>query len=49
MPCNYKNYPPNWFTEIRPGILERAKNCCENCGLKNYRVIRRLEDGKFEK
>ena len=49
MPCNYKNYPPNWFTEIRPRILERAKNCCENCGLKNYRVIRRLEEGKFEK
>ncbi len=31
MPCNYKNYPPNWFTEIRPRILERAKNCCEQC------------------
>ena len=24
MPINYKNYPPNWKTEIRPKVLERA-------------------------
>ena len=43
MPCNYKNYPPNWFTEIRPRILERAKNCCEQCFVKNYEIILRGE------
>ena len=43
MPCNYKNYPPNWFTEIRPRILERAKNCCEQCGVPNYEIILRGE------
>lgn len=29
MPIDYKNYPPNWLTEIRPRILKRAKNRCE--------------------
>ena len=43
MPCNYKNYQPNWFTEIRPRILERAKNCCEQCFVKNYEIILRGE------
>lgn len=38
MPCNYKLYPSNWKTEIRPAIMERAKNCCEFCGVKNYSV-----------
>ena len=38
MPINYKNYPPNWKTEIRPAILKRALNCCEFCGVKNYAV-----------
>jgi hypothetical protein len=36
MPINYKLYPPNWKTEIRPAILKRANNCCEYCGVKNY-------------
>jgi len=39
MPIDYKKYPPNWKTEIRPRILERAKNRCECCGLKNYSVV----------
>jgi len=43
MPCNYKNYPTNWFSEIRPRILERAKNCCEQCFVKNYEIILRGE------
>lgn len=38
MPIDYKNYPENWKTEIRPAILERANNCCEFCGVKNYSV-----------
>ena len=41
MPINYKLYPANWKTKIRPDILERANNCCENCGVKNKLVIER--------
>ena len=39
MPCNYKKYPPNWKTEIRPRILKRAGNCCEvsHCNAENYK------------
>lgn len=37
MPVNYKLYPPNW-KEIRAIILERAKHCCEQCGVANYAV-----------
>lgn len=29
MPIDYSEYPPDWFTEIRPAVLERAGNCCE--------------------
>lgn len=35
MPIDYKKYPPNWKTEIRPRILKRANDCCESCGLPN--------------
>ena len=38
MPIDYKDYPANWKTEIRPAILERAKNCCEFCGIENYTI-----------
>lgn len=43
MPIDYKKYPLNWKTEIRPMILERAKNCCEFCGVQNYKLILRGE------
>ncbi len=36
MPIDYKKYPSNWMSEIRPRILERAKGNCEFCGAKNY-------------
>jgi hypothetical protein len=39
MPCNYKNYPLDWFTRIRPAILKRARHCCEKCGLQNYSIV----------
>jgi hypothetical protein len=32
MPIDYKKYPPNWLSEIRPRIMQRANNCCENDG-----------------
>lgn len=47
MPIDYKKYPPNWKTEIRPAILERAKNRCEFCGIENYALGYRDIDGKF--
>ena len=39
MPIDYKKYPPNWKTEIRPAILERAKNKCEWCGFANGQPV----------
>ncbi len=47
MPCDYKNYPKNWKSEIRPVILERDGNCCKFCGVENNRLIRRF-DNKWE-
>lgn len=44
MPCDYSKYPVDWKTIIRPDILKRAKNCCENCGVENGRLIRRFGD-----
>ena len=38
MPIDYKKYPPNWKTEIRPRILDRDKNRCKKCGKHNYTV-----------
>jgi 5-methylcytosine-specific restriction endonuclease McrA len=35
MPINYKDYPINWKSEIRPAILKRANNKCEFCGIPN--------------
>lgn len=48
MPIDYKNYAPNWFTEIRPAVMKRADCHCEECGVRNYSVgYRRKEDGRF--
>lgn len=39
MPIDYKKYPENWLSEIRPRILKRAKDCCEKCGLENKSIV----------
>lgn len=39
MPIDYSEYPPNWHTEIRPAVLKRANNRCEDCGLYNHSII----------
>lgn len=39
MPIDYSKYPPNWLTEIRPRILSRANNCCEECGFENGQIV----------
>ena len=49
MPCNYADYPPNWKTEIRPAILKRAKNRCEDCGVENGAIGMRDKSGKFSR
>lgn len=40
-PIDYSKYPPNWKTEIRPAILKRANNCCEQCRVPNHELIYR--------
>lgn len=36
-------YPPNWKSEIRPRILARADNRCEQCGVQNHIEIVRSD------
>ena len=47
MPCDYSKYPDNWKSEIRPMILESAEHCCEFCGVRNYAIGYRDNQGKF--
>ena len=47
MPIDYKKYPKDWKTKIRPDILKRAEDCCEFCGVHNYETGFREEDGNF--
>jgi len=39
MPIDYKKYPPNWLSEIRPRIMRRADNKCEFCGLEHSQIV----------
>lgn len=60
MPCDYDRYPPNWKTEIRPRIMERAgerrdaqgnitqQACCEKCRVPNAAEIYRPDKGKAD-
>ena len=41
MPIDYKNYPSNWKTEIRPAILSRDGNKCKFCNVLNSMCILR--------
>jgi len=46
MPIDYKKYPANWKSEIRPTILERAEHKCEFCNVPNYKwIIRGVRNG----
>lgn len=40
-------YPKDWATVIRPAILARAGNCCEECGVQNYAVGARDVEGEW--
>lgn len=41
MPIDYKKYPSNWLTEIRPRILERANHTCEfdGCNFEHGQTV----------
>ncbi len=39
MPIDYSKYPPNWKAEIVPRILDRAEDCCEQCGVPNKAML----------
>lgn len=43
MPIDYKKYPKDWKTVIRPAILTRAFNHCEYCNIKNGITVIRGE------
>ena len=45
---DYKKYPKDWKTRIRPDILKRAENKCEFCGIANYSTGYRESDGSFK-
>lgn len=47
MPIDYTLYPANWRGEIRPAILERANNRCEECGVPNYATGARDLEGNW--
>lgn len=52
MAFDSKDYPPNWFTEIRPSILERATDSdgvtrCEWCGIPNHEHGARDKSGEW--
>ncbi len=51
MPIQYSKYAPNWKSEIRPAVLARANNCCEEpgCGLRHKQyAYRALVDGQLQ-
>jgi len=41
MPIDYKKYPANWLSEIRPRIMERANYTCEfeGCDFKHGEIV----------
>lgn len=45
---NKSRYPKDW-PKIRERILDRAKNCCEFCGVKNYEIGGRDRRGLWHK
>ena len=46
MPINYKEYPKNWFTELKPAVKLRSGDKCESCGVPNHALIYRPLKGK---
>lgn len=49
MPIDYKLYPADWKTRIRPEIMKRAGNRCEKCGVENGVFGYRDKSGAFRR
>ena len=47
MPIDYRKYPHNWRTEIRPRILARDGHRCKFCGIADHLVGWRVASGNF--
>jgi 5-methylcytosine-specific restriction endonuclease McrA len=47
MPIDYNLYHPKWKL-IRRLVLKRARHTCEGCGIPNYAVGYRNEEGRFK-
>lgn len=47
MPINYKEYHPKWKLISKLVRYRRAQNKCEQCGILNQSVVKRLSDGSF--
>lgn len=47
-PENKARYPTDWKLRSRFVRFIRAKHCCEFCGVRNYSVGYRDEDGEFQ-
>lgn len=44
----YKDYPPNWKTEIVPAIKKRAQSKCEHCGRTHGQSVWLYRKGKVK-
>jgi hypothetical protein len=49
MPINYNDYHPKWRLISKLIRYVRAKNKCEDCGLENEMVIKRLQGNMYRK
>ncbi len=47
MPIDYKEYHPKWSLISRLIRFFRAKNKCEECGIMNGTVVKRLRNGTY--
>ncbi len=47
MPIDYRDYPPDWKTTIRPRILARDGHRCKFCGVPNHITVQRSSRGHY--
>lgn len=47
MPIDYRHYPTDWLSTIRPRILERESHCCKFCGIADRLVGWWVAGGAF--
>jgi hypothetical protein len=47
MPIDYRDYPPDWLSTIRPRILARDGNRCKFCNVPNGADVQRSQRGHY--